>query len=114
MKSESVDLVLIDPPYFTNYKTNHRKDKKHEFCEEIDGDDETDMEEFDLVLKEIYRVMKKDTAFYCFCSPDKLYIVKPMILKYFNYKNSIVWVKNKRTLSISFVYDDLCTIYGYI
>lgn len=97
MEDKSVDLVLIDGPYFTNYKTNHRKDKDHEFCEEIDGDDETDVEEFDMVLKEIYRAMKHDTAFYCFCSPDKIDIVKPMILKYFNYKNSIVWVKNNWT-----------------
>ena len=28
MPSESIDLIVTDPPYLMNYKTNHRKNKK--------------------------------------------------------------------------------------
>ncbi len=27
--SNSIDLVVTDPPYLINYKTNYRKDKEH-------------------------------------------------------------------------------------
>ena len=36
----SIDLVLTDPPYLMNYKTNYRKDKTHKFCKTINGDND--------------------------------------------------------------------------
>ena len=39
MEDESVDLIVTDPPYLISYKTNHRKDKSHEFCSTISNDD---------------------------------------------------------------------------
>ena len=37
---KSVDLVVTDPPYLMNYKTNYRKDKNHKFCKTIIGDND--------------------------------------------------------------------------
>jgi len=34
-----VDMILADPPYLVNYKTNHRKNKSHDFCSPILNDD---------------------------------------------------------------------------
>ena len=36
---KSVDLIVTDPPYLMNYKTNHRKNKDHDFCSPIKNDD---------------------------------------------------------------------------
>src|SRR3972149_6200355 len=35
--SKTVDLIVTDPPYLINYKTNHRQDKKHDFFTPIVG-----------------------------------------------------------------------------
>lgn len=51
---KSIDLIVTDPPYLMRYKTNRRKDKTHDFCQEIYGDnDETLIKN---VINECYRV----------------------------------------------------------
>lgn len=92
---ESIDLILTDPPYLINYKTNHRKDKKHRFCKEILNDNNPD-----IIIKSIEqfnRVLKNNSALYIFCSQDKLDFFKQEVEKYFNLKNTIIWVKNNWT-----------------
>ena len=88
----SVDLVIIDPPYLINYFTNYRIDKSHDFCSPIEND--TNEELVLGIIKELYRVLKNDTAIYIFCSPDKIDIFKQEVDKYFKQKNIIIWVKN--------------------
>jgi len=93
--NESVDLVVTDPPYLINYKTNHRKNKNHRFCKTIKNDDN-----FELIskyLQELNRIMKNDTAGYMFCSFDNVEFFKSEIQKYFKIKNMIIWVKNNWT-----------------
>ena len=54
---ESIDLIITDPPYLINYKTNHRKNKNHDFCKTIKNDDN-----FSLIseyIKNCYRILKK-------------------------------------------------------
>lgn len=93
INNESIDLIVTDPPYLMNYKTNHRKDKKHDFCTEIKNDD--NFEIIELYIKECYRILKKDSAIYMFCNSNKIDYFKQMIEKYgFKIKNIIVWVKN--------------------
>ena len=95
MFDESVDLIVTDPPYLINYKTNHRKDKKHKFSSVIENDNNPDViREY---IKECYRIMKPDTAMYMFCSFDKVDFFKQELEKYFKIKNMIVWVKNNHT-----------------
>ena len=92
---ESIDLVVTDPPYLINYKTNYRKDKTHRFTKEIIG--ENSPEVISKAIKEFYRVMKNDTALYIFCSPDKIDFFKKEVEKYFKIKNIIIWKKNNWT-----------------
>lgn len=38
-----VDLIITDPPYLMEYKTNVRKNKNHKFCTTIQNDNNTDI-----------------------------------------------------------------------
>ena len=91
----SIDLVVTDPPYLVNYKTNHRKDKKHKFTNTIQNDD--NKEAVSNYIKECYRIMKDNTAMYLFCNSNKVDWFKQELEKYFKVKNIIVWVKNNWT-----------------
>lgn len=66
----SVDLVVTDPPYLCDYS---RHDNKSRFSKKIANDENTDKNEKMIrqYFKECYRIMKKDTAIYCFCNYKK-------------------------------------------
>lgn len=91
----SIDLVVTDPPYLINYKTGHRKDKGHKFCKTIKNDNNPEL--IKEIIKELYRVMKDNSAMYMFCSFDKVDFFKQELEKYFSIKNMIIWVKNNWT-----------------
>src|SRR6185436_7536652 len=93
---ESCDLVVADPPYLTNYKTNHRKDKSHRFNRPIENDKNTHGL-IQLFAMEMYRVLKPDTALYCFCNWKHIDFFKRTIEEHFKVKNIITWVKNNWT-----------------
>jgi len=95
IRDESIDLIVTDPPYLINYRTNRRQDKDHEFCTVIQNDDNPEV-----VAESIYqcfRVLKPDTACYMFCGPDKVDWFKLELEKHFTIKNMIIWVKNNHT-----------------
>lgn len=95
ISNNSIDLIVTDPPYLINYKTNHRNNKEHEFCSTIKNDDNKKL--IKNYISECYRILKDDSAFYCFSSSDKIDFFKQEIEKYFDIKNIIVWVKNNWT-----------------
>ena len=92
---KSIDLVIIDPPYLIDYKTNYRKDKTHDFCSAIENDSNSYLIEY--IIPELHRVLKDNTAIYAFTSPDTIDFFKSLIDKYFKIKNIIIWVKNNWT-----------------
>ena len=94
IKSESIDLIVTDPPYLIEYKTNYRK-YEHDFDSVIQNDNNPEL--ISDYIKECYRIMKQDTAMYMFCSFDKVDFFKQELEKYFNVKNMIIWVKNNWT-----------------
>ena len=91
-----VDLIVTDPPYLMNYKTNHRKNKNHDFCKQIINDNnEAFIENY---INECYRILKNNSAMYMFCNSNKIDIFKQFIEESgFKIKNIIVWVKNNWT-----------------
>jgi len=92
---ESVDLILTDPPYLINYKTNRRKNKNHQFCRPIQNDNNHKLiAEF---VKYSYNILKNNRAFYCFTSWKTIDFFKQKIEKYYKLKNQIIWVKNNWT-----------------
>ena len=89
----SVDLIIIDPPYSINYKTNFRKEE-HKTIGSISLDNEKIFETFPEVVRECFRVLKDDSAFYCFVRWDVSYKFMRIIEQYFKVKNELYWVKN--------------------
>jgi len=77
MEDNSVDLVLTDPPYGIEFRSNHRK-QKHD---KIIGDDSFPL----WIFEEFNRIAKR--AVYVFCRWDNLSeLPKP--------KSVLAWVKN--------------------
>ena len=95
IKDCSIDLIVTDPPYLINYKTNYRKDKTHEFCKAIENDSNPQL--IIDYIEQCYRVLKENTSMYMFCSPDTVEFFKKEIQKVFHIKNMIIWVKNNWT-----------------
>lgn len=106
MDDESIDLIVTDPPYLMDYKTNRRvvkvdkydanqEKKVHKFEKAIEGD--SDPELIEKYIAECYRIMKQNTAMYIFCNSNKVAFFLNELEKYFNIRNIIVWVKNNHT-----------------
>lgn len=92
MPDGSVDLVVTDPPYGINFKSNHRRLK----YKKIKNDSNLDW--LHLFLDECYRVMRENTCIYLFCSWHKIDIFKQEIQKRFKIKNIIIWNKNNTSM----------------
>lgn len=97
MKDESIDLIVSDPPYLISYRTNHRADKKHDFCSPIQNDSNPDLiREY---IHQSYRILKQNRAFYMFCSSKTVDFFKQTALDAgFSLKNSIIWIKGNGTM----------------
>ena len=93
LPDNSVDLIIMDPPYGINYDTDHRKNKP-DHLGSIDSDNETIFKTFPAVVQECYRVMKDNSALYCFSRWDVCQRFVDMLSQYFKIKNNLIWVKN--------------------
>ena len=93
LPDNSVDLIIIDPPYGIDYNTNHRKDLNKNLGK-ITLDNKKIFKTFPIVIQECFRVLKNNSALYCFCRWDTLNSFKEIIERYFNIKNNLIWVKN--------------------
>lgn len=91
MPDETVDLILTDPPYNINYKSNRRvKNAKYK---ELENDNSGDwIPEF---ARESYRVLKNDRHMYCFCRHDTYpEFMAALQDAGFKLKRTLIWVKN--------------------
>ena len=88
--NRSVDMILTDPPYGMDYKSNRRvvKDKFEKF------ENDKDLSWLDNFFKECHRTLKDDTSIYVFCSWHNIDKFKQSMERLFKIKNIIVWVKN--------------------
>ena len=91
IKDKSVDLIVTDPPYLMDYQSNRRK--KEDRFDKIKNDKRNYMLIQDY-LEECHRIMKDNTAIYCFCSWHNIDFFKREFEKHFKLKNIIVWNKN--------------------
>lgn len=90
---ESVDLIIIDPPYGINYDTNFRNEES-DTIGSISLDNEKIWETFPEVVRECYRILKNDSALYCFSRWDVTERFRAILSKYFVIKNRLNWIKN--------------------
>ena len=98
--SNSVDLVLIDPPYEVSRDTNFQAGKEtgkdtDRFRVSMDfGDWDNNFTGLDEVIKECYRVLKKCGTFICFYDLWKITTLKEyMELAKFKQFRFIEWIK---------------------
>ena len=89
---ESIDMILCDPPYGMNYRSNYRKDK----YDSIKND--SSLEWIDEFVDEIYRISKDNTAHYMFTSFHNIDLFKQAIERKFKVKNLLTWVKNNTSM----------------
>lgn len=103
----SIDLVITDPPYLCDYS---RHDKNSRFSKKIANDENNKANEEMLknYFNECWRIMKENTAFYCFCNYKKIdFFKKEIETAGFNIKNILIWDKKSQGMG------DLKTTYGY-
>lgn len=91
MPDESVDLVVTDPPYLINYRSNRRV--VNEKFDRIQNDSNAE-QVIQESLKQYYRILKNDSAIYMFCSWHHIEFFKQEFEKYFTLKNILIWNKN--------------------
>lgn len=92
MKAESIDCVVIDPPYGVEFKPTSSR------WTPIKGDDKSIFPYIREVSRELYRVMKKDSDLYCFCDWKDSFCLIYGALKNagFAIENRLIWVKDQR------------------
>ena len=89
--TNSVDLIVTDPPYLMNYQSNRRK-KTDRFDKIMNDKDNYNLiQEY---FQKCNRVMKDNTAIYSFCSWHNIDFFKHEFEKYFKLKNILIWNKN--------------------
>jgi DNA modification methylase len=86
LQKNSFDLLLSDPPYGMDFKSGWN-DKEKIANDKI----EDTITLFENVLKECVPLLKDDAHFYLFGNIDFLPEIKPIIEKYLNLKNILIW-----------------------
>ena len=90
IENNSVACLIIDPPYGIDYQSNYKL-AKHD---KISNDKEEALKLLDESLRKVKPKMKKDSHIYIFTSWKVYEQVKPIIEKYFEVKNCLIWNKN--------------------
>lgn len=90
LNDKSVDLIVTDPPYGMNYRSNRRT--ATEKFNKIANDSDTDI--IPKAFEQMYRVLKDGSACYAFCSWHHIDVFKQEFEKYFKLKNILIWNKN--------------------
>ena len=97
LPSESVDLVITDPPYESLEK--HRKRGTTTRLKQSKASSNLWFsifanERFPELLEEVYRVLKKDRHFYLFCDAETMFVLKPLGEEAgFKFWKPLVWDK---------------------
>jgi site-specific DNA-methyltransferase (adenine-specific) len=99
LESNSVDLLVTDPPYESLEKhravgtTTRLKVSKSSSNAWFEIFPNSRFEEF---LEQAYRVLKKNSHFYLFCDQETMFVIKPIAEKVgFKFWKPIVWDKEK-------------------
>lgn len=97
LDSDSVDLVITDPPYESLEK--HRKvgtttRLKHSKGSSNDWFDIFANERFPALFAQVYRVLKRNRHFYLFCDAETMFVAKPLAeAAGFKFWKPLVWDK---------------------
>src|SRR5262245_11924739 len=97
LPSESVDLIITDPPYEslekhraigTTTRLKHSKASSNDWFEIFPN------ARFPELFAEVHRVLKRNTHFYLYCDPETMFVAKPLAEDAgFKFWKPIVWDK---------------------
>lgn len=97
LPSESIDLVVTDPPYEslekhravgTTTRLSHSKSSSNNWFRIFPN------ERFPELVSEIYRVLKNNRHFYLFCDQETMFVIKPIAeAAGFRFWKPLVWDK---------------------
>jgi DNA modification methylase len=97
LPSESVDLVITDPPYEslekhraigTTTRLKHSKASSNDWFSIFPND------RFPELFAEVHRVLRRNTHFYLFCDPETMFIAKPLAeAAGFKFWKPLIWDK---------------------
>lgn len=90
LKDNSVACLIIDPPYGIDYQSNHKL-AKHD---KMQSDNQEAINLLDKSLELVKPKMLDDSHIYIFTHWKVFEIVKPIVEKYFEVKNVLIWNKN--------------------
>lgn len=95
-KNKKVDCIIVDPPYGINHKSNRRKNKNDMTTRKgiLNDVDNEDLLEKSIELS--YKLLKDKSHIYWFTRWDMLDIHLPMLKRFYNVKNVLVWDKGNR------------------
>lgn len=89
--TNSVSLILTDPPYGINYQSNYqsaRRIEKEERFDKIIGDEKS----FTWFLPEVYRVLQEGGSLICFCRWDVQEEFRRAIVEAgFDLRSQVIW-----------------------
>lgn len=99
LSSESVDLVITDPPYEslekhraigTTTRLKHSKASSNDWFAIFPN------ARFLELFSEIHRVLRRNTHFYMFCDPTTMFVAKPLAEEVgFTFWKPLIWDKKK-------------------
>lgn len=97
LPSESVDLVITDPPYEslekhraigTTTRLKHSKSSSNDWFSIFPN------ARFPELFQQVYRVLKKNAHFYLYCDPETMFVAKPLAEDVgFKFWKPLVWDK---------------------
>jgi DNA modification methylase len=97
LPSESVDLVVTDPPYEslekhraigTTTRLKHSKSSSNDWFSIFPN------ARFPELFSEVYRVLRRNTHFYLFCDPETMFVAKPIAEQAgFKFWKPLIWDK---------------------
>ena len=106
MPSESVDLLITDPPYEslekhraigTTTRLKHSKSSSNDWFKIFPND------RFGELFAEVYRVLRRNTHFYLFCDQETMFVAKPDAEKAgFKFWKPLIW--DKRSIGMGYHY----------
>jgi site-specific DNA-methyltransferase (adenine-specific) len=104
--TESVDLVVTDPPYEslekhraigTTTRLKHSKSSSNDWFSIFKN------ERFPELFAEVYRVLRKNSHFYLYCDPETMFVAKPLgEAAGFKFWKPIIW--DKRAIGMGYHY----------
>jgi len=94
LEDGTIDIVITDPPYGIEYKSNFSKYNNHVTKEGVANDDDSAIELFNQCCEVLHKKTKDDAHLYFFIDIKNYPIFRGIAEKYFDVRTSLIWYKS--------------------